>query len=304
MPVKELPLSDIRVDHGVLPRERTNREMVEHLSEWGRTYILPDAVVFSDGTTSWLADGLHRYEAAKARGDTTLRCDVRSGKRDTAIWYAAGANREHGVPLTNKEKRLAVAHVLSVPTYWSLSDSAIAEQVGCSAATVMRVRQQMTKKNATKTSEGGAKKNQKTVTTKTGRKQQVSTSSRRGAGRPSKQRQAAKTKKTLHDGVQTLIPDWLRATAEEACDFDSFLTDLGKVEQRVVRLRAATHGSGQLLDVDSIAEHIEAIRKLVRAARFFGVCPECRARGKAVASCECNGRGWYNETDYSTKVLS
>jgi len=296
-----LPIADIRIDVTVVPRLVTNREMVKHLAGWGRKFPLPAVVIFFDGSTYWLADGKHRIEAAKERGDTTIECDVRAADKAAATWYAAGANREHGVPLTNKEKRQAVTNLFGAKQFVSATDEAIAEQVGCSAAAVKQVRDQLFPKTA------AASPQCQRRTTKAGTQIRMTPaiqSPKSGAGHPSKAREAARAKRSLEDAVGVEIPKWLRSVAEEACDFDTFLTELDAVVKRSERLRAARHGSGALLDVPEIAEHVEAIRKVIRRARFYGACPECAARGKAMASCACAGRGWYNKSEYTQRILA
>ena len=63
----------------------------------------PPIVVFHDSASYWLADGYHRYLAAKTlareRGDeetATITADIRQGSKIDAVRYALSANARHG----------------------------------------------------------------------------------------------------------------------------------------------------------------------------------------------------------------
>ncbi len=106
-------LDDIRTDGGTQPREYLN-ELV--LSEYAESMTdgtaFPPVVVFFDGSHYWLADGFHRFFAAKKCGAQEIDADVRQGTRRDAKLYAVGANAAHGLRRTNVDKRRAALTLL------------------------------------------------------------------------------------------------------------------------------------------------------------------------------------------------
>ena len=83
-----------------------------------------------------LADGLHRYHAAKNRGDDDIRATVHPDDRDQAMIFAATANTKHGAPLTRTQRNEAVKRLLAL-TDWS--ERKIADEVGIHQTTVMNI---------------------------------------------------------------------------------------------------------------------------------------------------------------------
>lgn len=71
--------------------------------------IMPPIIVFKDaGGVYWLADGFHRFGAAKQTGQKKIAADVHDGSRVDALKYALGANALHGLRRTNLDKAHAV----------------------------------------------------------------------------------------------------------------------------------------------------------------------------------------------------
>jgi hypothetical protein len=68
---------------------------------------LPPPVVFQVGDDLVLADGWHRVEAARRRGDSDIDCEVRDGTMDDAVEFALLANLDHGLHLTGDERARA-----------------------------------------------------------------------------------------------------------------------------------------------------------------------------------------------------
>jgi len=97
-------LADIRWDADCQTRALVESETVLEYAEAmkdGATF--PPIVVFHDSASYWLADGYHRYLAAKTlareRGDeetATISADIRQGSKIDAVRYALSANARHG----------------------------------------------------------------------------------------------------------------------------------------------------------------------------------------------------------------
>lgn len=154
----KIDINGIVVDPGVLPRgvapdDATVKEY--ELCERLHPGCLPPMVVYeTPDKTRLLADGLKRLTAHRRIGHTELAVDIRKGTRAEAVFYASGANRTHGVRLTDAEKRRAVENMLLVPaiaapdgTPASQANMKIAEQVGVSSTIVGRIRAQLVSEN-------------------------------------------------------------------------------------------------------------------------------------------------------------
>ena len=123
---KELPITDLKIDGGTQIRVELNEEYVAALQEaWLGGAKIPDIVAFFDGSVYWLADGFHRYHAARRIGLAMLSATVITGTRQDAVKYALGANATHGLRRTNADKRHAVE--IALKEFALLSSRQIAE---------------------------------------------------------------------------------------------------------------------------------------------------------------------------------
>jgi ParB-like chromosome segregation protein Spo0J len=122
-----LELDRIRIDGDTQPRESIDLAIVAEYAELmqdGAT--LPPVVVFHDGAKYWLADGFHRYHAARSIGADAITADVRPGTVEDARWYSYSANKDHGLRRTNEDKRRAVLAALKHENAALLSSREIA----------------------------------------------------------------------------------------------------------------------------------------------------------------------------------
>ena len=119
----------------VLPRLVTSGPIVESYAKILRLgpqdgSAMGYPVVFNDGETKWIADGLQRLSAMDLIGIVQPLVDLRQGTKADATWFASGANREHGRPMTKGQKRQAVDNLLRNPATAELSAHQLAAQVG------------------------------------------------------------------------------------------------------------------------------------------------------------------------------
>jgi hypothetical protein len=128
-----IALSDIRIDGDTQPPNRLCDETVERYATILQQ--LPPVVIFHDGGAYWLADGFHRFHAARMAGAEGMDADVRKGTRTDARLFAASANAAHGKVRTRAELQWWIDQFLNGEGKdWS--DRRIAEVVGCSPSTV------------------------------------------------------------------------------------------------------------------------------------------------------------------------
>jgi uncharacterized ParB-like nuclease family protein len=101
---------------------------------------LPPIVVFESDEGLFVADGCHRCAAADKAGLKSLLAIVKKGDRRDAVLFAAGANDQHGVGLTNADKRRIVETVLADAEWAKWSDREIARRCHVSNTLVSSVR--------------------------------------------------------------------------------------------------------------------------------------------------------------------
>lgn len=131
--LENLPLSLIIADEGVQPRAVLCQETItDYAQQMADGVQFPPVMIFLDGTYYWLADGFHRFEAAKKAGLSTILAEVRQGGRRDAVLYAVSANAEHGLKRTNQDKRRAVETLLNDPEWCHWSAREIARTCGVS----------------------------------------------------------------------------------------------------------------------------------------------------------------------------
>src|SRR5262245_13275730 len=109
----------------------------------------PPVVVFEEAGRYLLADGFHRLRAVQLLGAASIEVIVRHGGVHDALWYALGANREHGLQMSDVEKQHAVW--LALMAWPDKLHTEIAKQVGCSESLVSQVSSKFSAKSGVRT---------------------------------------------------------------------------------------------------------------------------------------------------------
>lgn len=152
--MKKLKLSDIRVDGGTQSRAGVDQTTVdEYAAAMSDGAEFPELVVFYDGSTYWLADGFHRFNAAKQAKLRVFPCDVRQGTQRDAVLFSCGANATHGLRRTNADKRRAVETLLRDGEWAKWSDREIARRCGVSNSFVSNLREEFPSVNGSQITE-------------------------------------------------------------------------------------------------------------------------------------------------------
>ena len=152
-----LSLDKIRIDGGTQSRAKIDQATVAEYADAMRDGAkFPPVIVFHDGAEYFLADGFHRYFAAKKAGSPGILCNVEEGTLRDAILYSFGANADHGLRRTPADKRKAVMAMLSDIEWQDWSDREIARQCCVSHPFVAAIRKEMgAEKKETKFKQGG-----------------------------------------------------------------------------------------------------------------------------------------------------
>jgi hypothetical protein len=145
--LETLSLDHIQTDGGTQPREYLNELVLgEYTEAMANGAEFPPLVLFYDGRHYWLADGFHRFFAAKKHGVEGICAEVHQGTRRDALLYAAGANATHGLRRTNADKRRAVLTLLQDAEWQRWSNREIARQCGVTHAFVGKLRRDIVAK--------------------------------------------------------------------------------------------------------------------------------------------------------------
>jgi hypothetical protein len=114
-------------------------------------------------SSPWLADGFHRYFAAKAAARTTIHEDITPGTRREAILYSLSANTKHGLRRSNADKRRAVQTLLDDAEWSQWSSNEIAKR--CAVGVDMVIALRNSSLSETKVTEREVKTKHGTTTT-------------------------------------------------------------------------------------------------------------------------------------------
>jgi hypothetical protein len=135
-----IELKGIVIDGGTQVRAKLDEDKVaEYADAMAGGDTFPPVTLFFDGSHYWLADGFHRYHAARRAHRDAIIADVRGGTLQEAQLFALGANSRHGLPLTQSERRDSVKRLLSHPLAQGWTNLDIARHVGVSPSTVGRI---------------------------------------------------------------------------------------------------------------------------------------------------------------------
>lgn len=144
MKTKIIKLDDIVIDAGTQQRERINPEVVAEYAEEMKCGIkFPAITIFFNGAQHFLVDGFHRYWAYKEIKETNIEADVHEGNNDDAIIYSCGVNTNHGLRLSNADKRNAVTTLINHPKTSSWSDNKIAKHCKVTQPFVSKIRKEV-----------------------------------------------------------------------------------------------------------------------------------------------------------------
>src|SRR5262245_57326482 len=139
-------LATITMDEAAQTRVKTRTAMVreyaaamkQQATEGGLRF--PPIIVFSDGKSYWLADGFHRFLAARQAGLTEIAADVRPGTQRDALLHSISANSDHGLPRSRADRRKAVTVLLNDAEWSQWSDREIAKRCRVHHSMVSRMR--------------------------------------------------------------------------------------------------------------------------------------------------------------------
>ena len=139
--VRRLELSKLNTTD-IQVRVRLDQYVVnEYAARMQENEALSAIVVYDDGNTFYVADGLHRVAAADKMQFADIDAEVRKGTRQEALWWSLTANKAHGLRLSRADVRHAIS--VALKEFPEKSLNSIAKHIGCSDTTVNSVREEM-----------------------------------------------------------------------------------------------------------------------------------------------------------------
>ena len=141
-------VAQLQCERDLQTREKLDDATIKEYAEaMDRGDVFPPIVVFEKTekgektpATFTIADGQHRFEAAKLIGIESMDCDIKEGAADDALLFALKSNCAHGLRRTNRDKRRAawLAWVRSP----EMSERTIASLVGVTHPFVAKVKRE------------------------------------------------------------------------------------------------------------------------------------------------------------------
>jgi ParB-like chromosome segregation protein Spo0J len=304
-------VKQISVDTKLLPRDSDVEPVISRYAEIMQEQDMPPIVVFHDGKKWWLADGLYRLKATKQNGTDKVLCEVLKGTKKDAVWYASGANREHGQPLKPSERRRALTNVLKAGFGVDKTDSQLSTQIGLSRKVVSSVRNTLEADGeAPKAPEGSTKAKMQAAGKKGAKAKADKAAATTGGGSsppPNPPKKPSKKKKedegytgvgSGKDEIGQVIPSWLEQVDEDTSRIRVVQNHLTQVIDELLEIGKIP--AGKNLPVKQIVNNLSDVRTVqLREGMFYCGCPECIARGKVLKSCKkCSGVGWLTRSQY------
>jgi hypothetical protein len=132
------------------------KTVAEYADAMSKEVVFPPITVFADGIEYVIADGHHRYLAAKKIGAKKIEAIIEPGSVRDAILFSVGANANHGLRRTLADRRKAVTILLQDEEWIMWSNAKIAEKCCCSVELVAKIRQEIgAEKNSTACTRNG-----------------------------------------------------------------------------------------------------------------------------------------------------
>lgn len=157
---KKLSLAKIEVKGNTQPRQQTDSNVVHtYAVEIAAGTQFPPVTVFYDGKTYWLADGYHRYYAARANKHATIACEIKKGTQHDAMLYASGANAENGSIRTDEDKEFCIRRLLADEKGSQESSNWIAQKVRVDDEYVEKIRRRVSSENRVLKTPGSGHRN-------------------------------------------------------------------------------------------------------------------------------------------------
>lgn len=138
-----LSLDQIKQDSALQVRVKLSDETIaEYAREMNDGAEFPPVDVFYDGSNYLLANGFHRYSAARSIGRNEISARVHQGSQRDAVLFAIGVDTNIGLRRSNEDKNKVVELLLNDDEWKTWSDGKLANLAGVSDRFVAKLRKE------------------------------------------------------------------------------------------------------------------------------------------------------------------
>lgn len=329
--MKTIKLDMITSDAGTQQRTISDSVVQEYMELMGDGHKFPAIDLVSDGTMFWLWDGFHRFEAARRLQKKTLACAIRTGTLEDAIWLSCSANRDNGLPRTNDDKKKIILKLLAHEKWGRKSTSELARHVGVGRPFATKIRTQFEKNHTNSTEIRAAHgviglhdsdeiddSQDDTLSSTSVDADDASVDAHHVIGlhdsdtievtRGGKTFQQKKQVKPFPklalspkvvDKVGREIPHELIEVYLQRPVIEKLIRTLDEIKNQVKRACEVHDPIFSLLQYQGFQTHMENLRRNLKFALPFAVCPYCG--GRHSDSCDaCKGFGFVNSILYTS----
>jgi hypothetical protein len=311
----ELPLSAIKIDEE-LQHRALDEPTLEHYCELMRDGVqFPPIEVITDGKNIWVTDGFHRVECHKKLKLKKIKAVAKKGDRRDALWESFAANKLHGLPRPPGTAEKIIRVVLSDSKWARTSQSKIADHIGISQQYVSQIKDKMLAEQKQAKKSSGKKAGKISTSGSESPEEQISTSGSESPddgelqrdseidvttkdGKSYTRKSGEKQNKAAVDGPGKEIPEKLMPTWEHRATIAGYMSTLRKVRDAVMKHFDSQDGVMDMLNETAFKAMYTNLRRELKAAQPYAVCPYCG--GRATRCKACKKRGFLNEYDYRT----
>ena len=305
---KELKLDLIRIDGGTQQRDIDEDVKQRYMKLMQDGVQFPPVEVIFDGKDHWIWDGFHRYHCACARGDKVIVANVVKGTLREAIWLSFSANKAHGFPRQKGVAKDIIEQILTDKTWAKKSLSAIAKHVGVTQGYVSQVKDALSahgistntidEKKLDSDEENKASPVESTPDIERSEKIVVER-----AGTTYTQKTQEKKRRYIDqfdeepkDNVGRVIPEHLQEVYERRSNINGDLKQLAGFRKAVMQRVKRREPIISLLNATAFQANYENLRRTLRSAIPYAVCPYCGGDAKDCKACK--GFGFLNKDTY------
>ena len=288
-------IEQVRIDGGTQMRARIDTDVVAQYAEIFDK--LPPSDVFHDGAEFWLADGFHRYHAAKLKKTKTFPVEMHKGTLIDAIRFAIGANAKHGQRRRNEDIAIAVKSAYDNRAKLGLPDvpspAIIAEIAGITIPTAQIQLEKFSSWREAKTRTGKDGKDRPASRPVPPRRKPDDSIP---AMPPPRAAMAPKPADPIDD-VGRVIPEPLRATWARRCEPEGMLSALSDVKCALQKAEKERDQVFTNMHFQSVILKLEEVYHSIKFAVPYAVCGLCQGIG-----CKCCKTGLQNKLSWDQNV--
>lgn len=292
MTIRQVALSEIRLDGGTQIRKVLDLEYAEELAQVYKDdpEKLPPVTLFDDGKLKWLADGFHRHRGASMAKRKMISAVIKKGSKRDAQLHALGANADHGLRRNRQDKRNAVLTMLADKEWKDKSDRFIADVCQVSPDLVGDIRREQRGEPTRKQAKAQEQEDKLFDDEDDDDNEELEPV---GSDTP-------KSVEPVKDEVGQPITDTaILAAFNRRGEIRRLMQIPSDLKSTVKGMVGANNPLVADLDENQFEAACNNLHRMLRFCQPYAVCPWCQGDHANKADCRaCKGRGWVNQLQY------